>query len=206
MTDASLKDAMRFILRWEGGFVDDPDDRGGRTNKGVTQKVYDAWRARSGKPKQDVKQITDEEVQAIYQQDYWRPAGCDRLKAKLDLVQFDTAVNMGTNRATKILQSAVGVGSDGKFGPATQKACDACDLGTALIEYCEIREGLYRRFAQGPGQAKFLKGWLNRLNDLRREAGLAGFEREPGPADFGDAPYIVRIPDLAPGAALESWR
>lgn len=197
---------MRFILKWEGGFVDDPADRGGRTNKGVTQKVYDAWRADAGKPAQDVKLITDAEVNAIYEQRYWRPARCESLRRKLDLVQFDTAVNMGTSRAVKILQTAVGASADGQFGPATQKACDACDVGTALIKYCEVREGLYRRFAQAPGQAKFLKGWLNRLNDLRREAGLPGFEALPGAPDFGDAPFIARIPDLQPGAALEPWR
>lgn len=42
MNDAALDPALKFVLRWEGGFVDHPDDPGGRTNKGVTQKVYDA--------------------------------------------------------------------------------------------------------------------------------------------------------------------
>ena len=47
--DSSYNDALAFVLRWEGGFVDDPRDRGGRTMKGVTQNVYNAWRA---EPKQ----------------------------------------------------------------------------------------------------------------------------------------------------------
>jgi lysozyme family protein len=205
MAKENLPDAMRFIMKWEGGFVDDPDDRGGRTNKGVTQKVYDSWRSRKGHSARDVKQITDDEVQAIYRDDYWAPAGCDLLRHRLDLAQFDTSVNMGTGRAVRIVQEAVGVGVDGKFGPNTRRACDSCDLGTALIRYTKIREGLYRRFAQAPGQAKFLKGWLNRLNDLRREVGLAGFEGAAREPDYGDAPYIAHIPDLAPGAPLERW-
>lgn len=45
MTNSGFTRAITFILKWEGGFSDDPDDRGGRTNKGVTQKVYDTWRA-----------------------------------------------------------------------------------------------------------------------------------------------------------------
>src|SRR3954469_9591146 len=67
----ALDSALRFVLRWEGGFVDHPDDPGGRTNCGVTQNVYDAWRARQGSPQQDVKLIADAEVHAIYASDYW---------------------------------------------------------------------------------------------------------------------------------------
>ena len=50
-----------------------------------------------------------------------------------------------------------------------------------MIQYCTIREGLYRRFAQQPSQAKFLKGWLRRLNALRAEIGLPGSD-----VSFGD--------------------
>jgi lysozyme family protein len=185
--------------------VDDPDDRGGRTNKGVTQNVYHAWRADQGLPQQDVQQINDQEVAAIYLQRYWLPAKCDMLRSKLDLAAFDTAVNMGPNRAIKILQEAVDSPADGVFGPATKAACDRCDLGEAMINYCDVREGLYRTFAQRPGQDKFLKGWLNRLNALRRELGLPGFEgtTEPEPDPATPAP---KIPDLEKGAPLEAWR
>ena len=203
---SSFEDALPFILHWEGGFVDDPDDRGGRTNKGVTQKVYDGWRAANGLPVRDVKQIGDDEVATIYREKYWQTGCCDRLRQKLDLVQFDTAVNMGTNRAIKVLQEAVMTEADGSFGRNTQEACDRCVVPDAVARYCTIREGLYRRFAQAPGQAKFLKGWLNRLNDLRVEAGVPGFSRSRGPADFGGLPTIPRIPDLGPEVPLEDWR
>ena len=95
ITSQAFGASLPFILRWEGGFVDDPDDRGGRTNKGVTQNVYHAWRADQGLPQQDVQQINDQEVAAIYYQRYWLPAKCDVLRSKLDLAAFDTAVNMG---------------------------------------------------------------------------------------------------------------
>ena len=95
-TSQAFGASLPFILRWEGGFVDDPDDRGGRTNKGVTQNVYHAWRADQGLAQQDVQQINDQEVGAIYFQGYWLPAKCDVLRSKLDLAAFDTAVNMGS--------------------------------------------------------------------------------------------------------------
>jgi lysozyme family protein len=48
MPSAAFEAALPFVLRWEGGFVDHPNDPGGRTNQGVTQKVYDDWRRRQG--------------------------------------------------------------------------------------------------------------------------------------------------------------
>ena len=101
MPSAAFEAALPFVLRWEGGFVDHPNDPGGRTNKGVTQKVYDAWRRRQGLPQRDVKMIEHNEVLAIYEGGYWIPPRCDLLERQLDLVQFDTAVNMGIGRAVK---------------------------------------------------------------------------------------------------------
>jgi len=205
ITSQSFVASLPFILRWEGGFVDDPNDHGGRTNKGVTQNVFNAWRADQALPQQDVKQINDQEVAAIYYHRYWQPSKCDELRRKLDLAAFDTAVNMGPNRAIKVLQEAVGCDPDGRFGDQTRTACDSCDVGEAMIKYCEIRERLYRTFAQRPGQDRFLKGWLNRLNALRHELGLPGFESadEPTPDPAYPAP---RIPDLAADAPLEASR
>ena len=203
-----LDAGLRFVLRWEGGLSDNANNRGGRTMKGVTQRVYDAWRATNGHTQgADVAGITDAELAAIYTEGYWKKAGCDRAPAHLDLVQFDAAVNMGLNRAVKILQEAVGVAPDGDFGFQTQRACDGCSPPDAAARHCTIREALYHRFAQAPGQDRFLRGWLNRLNDLRVEAGVPGpARRRGGGTDFGDTDRIERLPDLRPGEPLEAWR
>lgn len=197
MDNPALESALKFVLRWEGGFVDHPNDPGGRTNKGVTQKVYDAWRARQGRAAQDVKLIDDAEVHAIYATDYWLPPRCDRLATPLDLVQFDTAVNMGPGRAVRFLQASVGCEADGDFGPATQRAVAGCDAGGVVTDYCRRREAYYRGLVQkNPKLGVFLKGWMNRLNALRSEVGLPGFESVARGLDFGDAPYIARVPDI----------
>lgn len=196
MRSPALDSALRFVLRWEGGFVDHPDDPGGRTNKGVTQKVYDGWRARQGLPAADVRNIVDAEVHSIYASDYWIPPRCDLLATPLDLAQFDTAVNMGVGRAVRFLQSSVGCGVDGDFGPATERAVASCDAGTALVAYCDRREAFYRSLAEKrPRLAVFLRGWMNRLNALRSECGLPGFESAV-PLDFGETGRIARIPDI----------
>ena len=51
MTSPAFDASLPFVLRWEGGFVDHPSDPGGRTNKGVTQAVYDEWRRGTGCPR-----------------------------------------------------------------------------------------------------------------------------------------------------------
>lgn len=64
-------DCLSHILKFEGGFVDHPADKGGATNKGITQAVYDAYRQTN---RRSVKFIEDNEVRDIYQSNYWFPA------------------------------------------------------------------------------------------------------------------------------------
>lgn len=203
MPSPAFEAALPFVLRWEGGFVDHPADPGGRTNKGVTQRVYDAWRRRQGLAPRDVKHIEDAEAHRIYESGYWLPPRCDLIAQPLDLVQFDTAVNMGVGRAVRLLQTAVGCGVDGDFGPQTERAVAAADAGLTLAKYCDARESFYRRLAQAkPELAVFLKGWLNRLNALRREVGLPGFE-SAAEFDLGDAGYIARVPDFGADPGID---
>lgn len=205
MSSASFVESLPFVLRWEGGFVNHPADPGGATNKGVTQKVYDAWRADSGLTVQSVRQISDEEVHAIYEGGYWRPPRCDSLQRKLDLAQFDTAVNMGPGRAVRFLQQAVGAAVDGDFGPGTERAVrdSVEDLGGTLARYCDAREAFYLRLIErNPKLAVFRKGWMNRLNALRKELGLPGFEGT-APLDFGDSDHIERVPDVGVDPAYD---
>ena len=193
---------MPFILRWEGGFVDHPADPGGATNKGVTQAVYDRWRTRHGLEPRSVRQLEEGEMNAIYRQGYWVPPRCDLLPVDLDLVQFDTAVNMGPGRAVKFLQHAVGAVPDGDFGENTRKAVEQAD-GGAVARYCDRRERFYHAIvANKPSQKVFLKGWMNRLNALRGAAGLPGFESVGAAVDFGDADYIARVPEDESGDPL----
>jgi lysozyme family protein len=188
--------SLPFVLRWEGGYVEHRADPGGATNKGVTQKVYDSWRARQGHPARPVRLIEDAEVRAIYASDYWAPPRCNLLRRQLDLVQFDTAVNMGVRRAVRMLQAAVGCAVDGLFGPLTRKAAAECDLAATIETYCDAREAYYRRLvATRPSLEVFLRGWLNRLDALRSETGPSGTEARAA-VDLGDTGYIARIPDL----------
>lgn len=124
-------------------FSDDPHDPGGATMNGIIQTEYDKWRKAHGLPTQPVRKITQAEGYAIYRQNYWLPH-CPTLPPGLDLQFFDCAVNQGVGEATKILQVALGVESDGDFGPQTQAAVQAANVHDAIQRFTARRLGVYR--------------------------------------------------------------
>jgi len=165
----SFQKALPVILKAEGGYVNDPADRGGATNKGITQKTYDAWRASMRQAVRPVKEITDAEVALIYEKRYWLEGRCEALVWPVSLIHFDACVNHGPGRASRMLQEAAGVQVDGKVGPKTLAAANANPLAVGKA-YIEERAAFYKLLAMSASQAKFLKGWLKRLEHLEAVA------------------------------------
>lgn len=91
--------AIAFVLRWEGGYVNDPNDPGGETNMGISKRSY---------PDVDIANLKRDQAVAIYQRDYWQASGADKLEWPLSLMHFDTAVNAGVGRANQLLQDSGG--------------------------------------------------------------------------------------------------
>ena len=162
----SYDQALQAVLRYEGGYVNNPHDPGGATNRGVTQAVYDSYRARKGLPKQPVKACTMDETKDIYRNLYWNKVHGDDLPIGVDLAVFDFAVNSGPARAAKMLQHLVGVPVDGVIGPATVAAANAKQLGLTDA-LCNERA----RFLQTlPTFVHFGKGWMSRVENVRATA------------------------------------
>lgn len=160
--------ALPFILDMEGGFVDHPDDRGGATNFGVTQAVYDADRDRRALARQSVRHISEAEVAAIYYRGYWVRGRCDEMPWPLALVHFDGCVNLGTGGAAKVLQRALGVADDGQIGPVTMAAIGRARLDGLVERVLWERLSYYAGICRArPTQRTFLLGWLNRILHLR---------------------------------------
>lgn len=159
---------LKEVLKHEGGYVDHPKDPGGATNRGVTKKAWEEYVGHEVS-KDDIKALTVEDVTPFYQKRYWDVCRCDRLHAGLDYVVFDIAVNSGTGRAAKFLQSAVGVAADGRIGNLTLSAVDNFPLPPAeLINViCNRRELFYRSL---PTFDTFGKGWLRRNEEVRKKA------------------------------------
>lgn len=107
MTVKQFEAVLPLVLAHEGGYVNNAADPGGPTNKGITQKVYDAYRTTKGLTIQSVKLITNDEVADIYKQRYWDLADCNALPKGLDYAVFDYSVNSGVGKAVKDLQRAI---------------------------------------------------------------------------------------------------
>ena len=145
---------IEFVLKYEGGYVNDPHDPGGETNYGISKRAY---------PNVDIKHLTREGAIAIYKRDYWDKVKGDSLPYGLDLTVLDAAVNSGVGQSAKWLQRACGVVEDGSIGPKTLIAVSQHDT-TKMVEDC-----LHNRllFLQGlKNWPRYGKGWFNRLQAL----------------------------------------
>jgi len=150
--------AMEFVLRAEGGDSNDPDDRGGRTRYGISQRAY---------PRIDISTLTLEHARDLYHRDYWRPMRCDQLPSKVAVALFDYGVNCGVGAAVRELQRIIGVTVDGSVGPATIGATRCMDEDHVIRQLLHRRMSRYFGIVLGhPDQGKYLCGWANRLVDL----------------------------------------
>jgi lysozyme family protein len=160
--------ALPLILVFEGGLSNHPADKGGMTNKGIIQKVYDKYRVDKGQSQQSVEKITDAEVADIYRTGYWVPSKCDQMGEKLSVAVFDTSVNAGCGRSIKTLQQAIGAQVDGVIGFETIEKLKNYDQSKLANDYMTKREDFYRAIVRkDPSQQVFLKGWLRRVQFLR---------------------------------------
>jgi lysozyme family protein len=150
------------VLRLEGGYVDDPRDPGGATRFGVTRAVLSEAIGRDASA-EDVAALTEEEAAAIYRSRYWAPTRCAELPAGVDLVVFDSAVNMGPGTSARLLQAALGVTTDGVVGPRTLAAVSIRPAADVIRAVSELRRQRYRALANF---SVFGRGWLSRTDTV----------------------------------------
>jgi lysozyme family protein len=159
--------SLAAVLVHEGGYSNHPRDPGGATMKGVTQRVYDAWRKNNGRPIQSVKNITQQEIEAIYYQQYWIMVRGDQLPSGLDYAVFDYAVNSGPSRAIKDLQRVLGVAIDGAPGNVTISTALAGDTKKLINSLCDRRLAFVKALSTWP---TFGRGWSSRISGVRSMA------------------------------------
>jgi len=145
-----FKEAVKFVILDEGGYVNHKNDKGGETNFGISKRSY---------PGLDIKNLTVEEATRIYKEDFWVHSSVEKIPYELRYQFFDMCVNHGANRATKILQSAVRVTEDGVIGAKTIEKLKGLDNISVAQERMEF---FIRIVKSNPSQIAFLEGWGNR--------------------------------------------
>jgi len=172
------------LIEREGGYVNNPADKGGPTCFGITEAV-----ARANGYRGAMRQLPRDEAAAIYKRLYWLRPRLDEVakrSGRLAAELFDTGANMGPAVAATFLQRALtalnrngkdypDLVPDGRIGPATLAALDTF-LATrgqssgerVLLRALEALQGeRYLRLAERrPANETFLYGWLaNRIGE-----------------------------------------
>lgn len=167
-----LKIIEHTINLFEGGYSDHKEDKGGKTNWGITEGFYSDM---TGTPlgSVDIKSLSRQSAVECYIK-YWGVCQCDSIPDYLQHIYFDICINSGKSRAVKIFQRALinlnfSVFLDGRLGPKTIEA-----LNNSLIKYTKKvvmktivnkRIDFYKAIVDNDyKQSKFLKGWENRAN------------------------------------------
>ena len=153
---SEFDEIIEQVLKHEGGLIDDPDDPGGLTNLGISQRAY---------PDEDIRGLTVERAKELYERDYWRKYKVGDLPDRIRHCYLDMCINMGGGRAIKILQEACNsknsekIDIDGGIGPATIKA-------SSNVEEFRLRAYRVMYYAElvmkKPTMEKYWVGWFRR--------------------------------------------
>lgn len=133
-----LKEGLTFVLKWEGKTYTNDPHDPGGETKYGISK--------KAYPKEDIKNLTEERALEIYEKDYWDASGCNELPYPYNIAVFDTAVNCGVSRAL-----------------------DWARNSQTAEEFLERRKQHYITIINKNDRLmKYWKGWMNRLNDLKK--------------------------------------
>lgn len=175
-----LEQSLIKLLKNEGGYVDDPVDRGGKTKYGISQKSY---------PNLVIRNLTKEDAYEIYKRDYWHEYYNLIDNKDVAFLIFDMGVNMGVRSAVKVLQTCINEVNhvdlvvDGYFGENTLRMLGLREftgnIHKPLIAYYKVRfaEIVRRDYKDGMaemtkeekqivgklGFIKYLNGSFNRI-------------------------------------------
>ncbi len=163
---AEYKLLKPFILKYEGGFVNDTNDLGGATNRGVTLTTYRQYYGQK-KTAQDLKRITDQEWEHIFKTGYWDKWLADQIKSQAVANMVVDWLWCSGAYGIKIPQRVLGVTVDGSVGAKTLAALNASDPRTLFNRLKQERTDFIERICQTrPQNKKYRKGWLARINAI----------------------------------------
>lgn len=154
-----------------------PGDRGGPTKWGITigrvatikgVKLPKPGTAAYNRLVEDLKALSPDEIKAIYKRDYWDAVRGDDLPPGVDFAVADFGLNSGPSRAAKYLCRCLGMKQSGTLNNEVIQAAKQADADDLVNTYCDARAAFLRGIvASNTSQGKFLKGWLNRVADVR---------------------------------------
>jgi len=167
---ASFDLFLPILLKFEGGYSDNPADPGGGTNKGITMATFQLWSHEllGVDPTANLKALTDAQAGIIYKVLFWNRMRGDYIELQeLANMVCDFYVNAGTN-ATQLQRVLNSMGAnlvgDGAVGPATLQALAQYPNDQVYNTYNQSRLAYYQQL--GRRYPQFLQGRLDRVNSF----------------------------------------
>ena len=159
----SFSKVIEMVLEHEGGYVNHPSDPGGETKYGISKRAY---------PDVNIADLTEEDAEEIYFNDYWSRIKGEELPAGVACVVMDYAVNSGISRASKALQSVCGIANgDGIIGPASLNAVWTTVKNTSEEDVINAVTTQRQEFIRALKiYDTFGKGWERRIDETRAKA------------------------------------
>ena len=164
--------ALAFVLPHEGGYANNPADKGGATNHGITQATLDAWNETHEGYPESVADLGEDDAGAIYEEQYWPGLELVASQAVASKI-LDMRVNFGVSGGNKIAQQAANTlvdpptAVDGNWGPDTVLTINTAPEKDMLQALADALTERYKAIAaKDPTQATFLGGWLRRAADI----------------------------------------
>jgi lysozyme family protein len=143
--------AFERLIGHEGRYVWHPNDPGGETNWGISKRSY---------PNLDIKNLTEQQAKEIYKRDFWDRMRIEKLPPLIQFDVFDCCVNSGLQRASTLLQRAVGEVEDGLLGTNTMAAIAGVEPSHLLARFNAHRLIF---MASLDGWPVFGRGWARRI-------------------------------------------
>lgn len=171
---SNFDEAVARLFAIEGGYSDNPLDRGGATNFGVTLQELKVWRGNPNLTSVDIKNLTKIEAQMLYKDYYWDHLKLDQIRGKrTSIAIFDQAVNRGIHGMGLLVQRTLSMdfgyllNSDGILGNRTVGYLNQTDDISFLIRFFrQVLDGYFQVLDRDPSQRVFFNGWKNRAYAL----------------------------------------
>lgn len=171
---ADFNKAFQLTIAHEGGYVNDPDDPGGETYKGVARKIHSKWdgwttidmlKRQAGFPGNlDKDTELQEAIADFYRINFWdRVKGDNITDQKVAESIFDFAVNAGTSTSSVLAQMVIGTNADGVIGQESIAKINAFDTDHFLAAFTVAKIARYVNIVKKrPTSRKYFYGWILR--------------------------------------------
>jgi lysozyme family protein len=171
---ADFTQALQLVLTHEGGYVNDPDDPGGETYKGVARKIHSKWdgwttidilKLKQGFPANlDKDDGLQSDVTDFYRVTFWDPMNGDKLtNQQVANSIFDFGVNAGLSTSVSLAQMVVGAKADGVLGPLSIAAINPFDPEMFIASFTIAKIARYINIVRKrPDSRKYFFGWVCR--------------------------------------------